>query len=774
MKTLVIVESPTKAKTIAKFLGPEYTVTSSFGHIRDLPKSKMGIDIENGTFLPQYVIPKDKAEQVKKIKDSAKKSDGIIFATDEDREGEAISWHLAHILKIEPQNAKRIVFHEITKSAIQEALANPRHIDEKLVDAQQARRVLDRLVGYELSPFLWKKIARGLSAGRVQSVALRIIVEREREIEAFVAEEYWTLTAIFSTTDGATFEAKLATIAGKKIQKMGITTQTEMTSIVEALTNVTYSITEVTNKPTKRNPLPAFTTSTLQQQANNRLHFSSKKTMRIAQQLYEGLDVGEGSAVGLITYMRTDSVHLSERFLTDAQQYLLGAFGEKYVAAKPRVFKTKSKGAQEAHEAIRPTLADRNPENIKQYLTPDQFKLYDLIWRRALASQMAEAQISKSSIVVESNNNYGFKATGQVITFDGWIKLFPASATEKTLPTTHIGDIVAAQSLTPEQHFTEPPPRYSDASLVKILEEHGIGRPSTYAPTISTLENRKYVEREGRSLKPTDIGKVVNDLLVAHFQNIVDFDFTAQVEAEFDDIAHGQLAWRDMIRKFYTPFHEHIEQKKETISKEEVVGMRELGVDPVSGKPIFVRVGRFGPFVQKGSKDDEEKPTFAALEPGQTTDTITLEEALHLLSLPRILGTTEAGESIITNRGKYGPYVQIGKKYYSLHDAYSPYTITLEEAQKVIAENAENEKNKYIKEFENSSIQVKNGRFGPYVTDGTKNAKIPKDVDPATLTLEQCEKILAEKKPGRTRRKAATPKKKATTKKKTTKKKSKE
>ncbi|MFA6427786.1 MAG: type I DNA topoisomerase [Candidatus Magasanikbacteria bacterium] len=747
---LVIVESPTKAKTISKFLGKDFVVESSFGHVRDLPKSKMGIDIEGGTFEPSYMVSKDKTKHVTKLKQLAKKADAIIFATDEDREGEAISWHLAYLFDIKPEKAERIAFHEITKSAIEDALKHPRHIDQKLVDAQQARRVLDRLVGYELSPFLWKKVARGLSAGRVQSVAVRIIVEREREIQAFIPQEYWSLEGIFipSSKKENQILGKLHTIDDKKIDRLEIKTKEQMDEILNDLKDETYHIKNIDEKETKRSPSAPFTTSTLQQQSNQKLGYSAKQTMVLAQQLYEGVELGSQGSIGLITYMRTDSVNLSDNFLNSASDYIKKNFSEKFL--EKRTFKTKSKGAQEAHEAIRPTDVYNTPDAVAPYLNPQQLKLYTLIWKRSVATQMADARLLNTNIDIntqKSNNHaYSFRATGQRITFNGWLALYPETIKEETLPTLHIDETLVCEKLNPEQHSTEPPARYSDATLVKTLEEYGIGRPSTYAPTIATIEDRGYVERDdNKRLRPKDIAFLVNDLLVQHFSNIVDYQFTAQMEGNLDAIAEGEKDWKPIIATFYTPFHENVVQKTDNLTKEDTASMRELGADPESGKPIFVRIGRYGPFVQKGKAEDEEKPQFAKLKKEQSVETITLEDALILFTLPRILGTDEEGHDIIANTGRFGPYVQIEKKYFSIKGE-DPYTITLQRAREIIAEQKEKKEKATIKKFENSTVEIRDGRYGPYITDtATKtNTKIPKDKAPADLTLEECTKLLIE------------------------------
>ncbi len=725
MGILVIVESPTKAKTISRFLGKGYTVESSFGHVRDLPKSKMGIDIDGGTFMPHYIVAKDRKPQADKLKKLAKSNDRVIFATDEDREGEAISWHLAELFDIDPAKAERIVFHEITKHAIEEAIKNPRTINLKLVEAQQARRILDRLVGYELSPFLWKKVARGLSAGRVQSVAVRLIVERERERTAFKTEEYWTIKGLFEDK-GTPISSELYAIDGKKLDKFDIPNEARAREIVTAATKETFTISSITKKETKRTPPPPFTTSTMQQQASHKLGYSAKQTMRLAQQLYEGIHVGDEGEVGLITYMRTDSINLADKFLGETKEMILGRFGKEYSLSDPRRYKNSSKGAQEAHEAIRPTDPNRTPEKMKAYLSPQQHKLYQLIYTRAVATQMTEARLNKTTIDV-SSAHYTFRASGQTMIFPGWLALYPQDIKEEILPELKEKDPLTLKEVLPEQHFTEPPARYSDATLVKALEEYGIGRPSTYAPTIGTIETRGYVERDdNKKLKPNDIAYLVNDLLVEHFPEIVDYTFTAQMEENLDEIAEGTKDWQPIISTFYHPFHDLITKKTDELSKEDTVKLHLIGTDPKSGKPIYGRIGRFGAYVQKGEAESEEKPTFASLRPGQTLQELTLEEAIKLFDLPRTLGVDAEGNEIIANVGRFGPYVKHGSKFISIKDK-DPYTITLEEAKEVIAAKKKADDEKTIKTFEGSPIQVLNGRYGPYITDTEKkiNAKIP-------------------------------------------------
>lgn len=604
-KSLIIVESPTKSRTISRFLGSDFVVESSYGHIRDLPRSKLGVDVEKN-FEPHYVIPRKAAPNVKKLKEEARAAEKIILATDEDREGEAIAWHLVSALGLEDKpgdKIERIVFHEITKKAIEDALKTPRDIDMKRVDAQQARRILDRLVGYKLSPFLWKKVYRGLSAGRVQSVAVRLIVEREREIQNFKPEEYHTISAklrkLEITNDKLQitneFEALLTKINNKALDKFGIKDKEAADKIRSELEDADWTVESVEKKAVSKNPLPPFTTSTLQQESFRRLGFSAKQTMVLAQQLYEGVELGEGP-VGLITYMRTDSVNLSEDSLAEAREFIKKEAGEKYTLPSPRRFKTKSKGAQEAHEAIRPTDPWRMPESIKNFLDRRQFKLYDLIWRRFVATQMQPAIFDATSVDVGAKN-YTFRATGQAMKFDGFLKIYPIKLAEVTIPELTPQEKLELQELKPLQHFTEPPPRYNEASLVKILEKYGIGRPSTYAPTISTIQDRGYVERfERRYLKPTETGFVVNDMLVEHFPEIVDVQFTAKMEEELDEIAEGKMEWQPVIREFYEPFAKHLAEKYEEVEKHKVEEATEE-VCEKCGRPMVIKLGRFGKFL---------------------------------------------------------------------------------------------------------------------------------------------------------------------------------
>ncbi len=643
---LVIVESPTKAKTISKFLGKDYKVLSSFGHLRDLPKKEMGVDIEHN-FKPKYVIPTTSEKHVKAIKTAAKKADEIYFATDKDREGEAISWHLAKILEIDPKKAKRISFHEITKPAIEEALQEPQPLDLNIVDAQQARRILDRLVGFELSPFLWKKVARGLSAGRVQSVAVRMVVEREREVKAFKPDEYWTVETEYEKGD-IKFPGKLHSQDGKKLEKLEIGNKKQADKILANLKDTEHKISAIKKKEVKRKPSPPFTTSTLQQDANHKLHYSAKNTMRIAQQLYEGVELGSEGAHGLITYMRTDSLNLSEKFLDESTNLINEKFGKEFTLEKPRVFKTKSKGAQEAHEAVRPTEVNRIPEEIKEYLTTDQFKLYDLIWRRALGSQMKEAVIDQTSVDIAADK-YTFRSSGSILKFEGFYKIYPEARKEKILPELAKDDVLKLLSINPNQHFTEPPPRFNDASLVKALEEHGIGRPSTYAPTIGTIIDRGYVTREEKTLRPTDIAGVVTDLLTKHFEKIADYEFTAHMEEKFDDIAEGKIEWEPIISGFYGPFKENLIKKEKEVDKKELTEEKTDEVCEKCGEPMIIKTGRFGKFMACSGYPDckNTKPVNGDGEPEEPEDT---GEVCEKCSAP-----------MVVKHGRFGKFLSCSK-----------------------------------------------------------------------------------------------------------------
>ncbi len=735
-KKVIIVESPTKAKTINKFLGKNYLVLSSYGHIRDLPKGKLGIDIEHN-FTPTYVIPRDKQKNVTALKKQTQSAEEIYFATDEDREGEAIAWHLTNIIDIDANQAKRIVFHEITEEAIKTALQNPRSIDLHLVNAQQARRILDRLVGYKLSPFLWKKVARGLSAGRVQSVAVRLVVEREREINSFIPQEYWTINAEL-LRQNELLTARLIKKNDVTLDKFAISSQTEADKIISDINSHDFIVINIDSRDINKNPYPPFTTSTLQQTANNRLGFSAKQTMVIAQQLYEGVKLGNLGTTGLITYMRTDSLNLAEKFIAETADYLKKNFGDDH--SQPTHFKTKNKSAQEAHEAIRPTNVNYTPASIKNYLQPNQYKLYELIWDRAVASQMPPAKIKQNNIDIKAGE-YVFRANGAVITFAGWLKIYPDKMQENILPVVHEGEKLNLKNLLPEQHFTQPPGRYSEASLIKALEEKGIGRPSTYAPTISTIIDRNYVTLTDKRLRPTDIGMVVNDLLTEHFTQIIDYNFTAQMENELDEIAEGKREWPPVIMDFYEPFAKILAEKEDTISKTDIMPTRELGIDPQTKKPVSVRVGRFGPYIQLGTKDDDEKPKFASLLPGQLMENITLDDALSLLSLPRLIGTDKNGQEILAGFGRFGPYLKVGNSFVSIKNE-NPLTIDQATAENYLAIAAEKKQNKTVKEFPHTELKILRGRFGVYLTDGKINARLPKEKDPQKLTLAECQELI--------------------------------
>lgn len=763
-KNLVIVESPAKAKTIEGYLGKDFKVASSMGHVRDLPKGDNAIDIENG-YEPTYEISPDKKEVIAKLKKLAEEAETVYLASDEDREGEAISWHLKEVLDLNDAKTRRIVFTEITKRAILNALQNPRGIDLDLVNAQQARRVLDRLVGYELSPILWKKIKTGLSAGRVQSVAVRLVVEREREIADFKPTSSFRVTALFDLGNGKTLSTELS----ERFE-----TEKEALEFLESCKGATFTISDLQTKPSKRSPAPPFTTSTLQQEAARKLGFSVSQTMVVAQKLYEA---------GKISYMRTDSVNLSDEAQLGAKQQVLSAYGEKYV--QPRQYKNKSSSAQEAHEAIRPT----DFSVLDPGMDRNARRLYELIWKRAIASQMADAELEKTTATISiSTDPRTFVATGEVVKFDGFLKVYMESADEedeeengKMLPPLSVGQQLALDEITARQVFSRYPPRYTEASLVKKLEELGIGRPSTYAPTISTIQKRGYVvkesregsEREYRLLKlknnnieqltekeitgaeknklfPTNTAMVVNDFLVEHFPDITDYSFTSEIELEFDEIAAGKLEWRKMIDNFYKPFHKKVQQT-EQVERSQVGKSRELGVDPKTGKKVYVKLGRFGAYVQVGENPDDnggEKPKFASLRPGQFIESITLEEALELMKMPRQMGEFE-GKPVVVGIGRFGPYVQHDKKYVSIPKEEDPYSITLDRCIELILQKRTADANRIIKSFdENPDVQILNGRFGPYIKAGKKNVKIPKDKNPADLTLEEC-LALAESAPER-------------------------
>ncbi len=758
-KNLVIVESPAKAKTIEKFLGNDYQVMSSFGHIRDLAEKGIGINFENN-YAPEYIVSTDKKKVVSELKKATKTAETVWLASDEDREGEAIAWHLYDELKLKPENTKRIVFHEITKDAILNAIQSPRNIDLHLVDAQQARRVLDRIVGFELSPVLWRKVRPSLSAGRVQSVAVRLIVEREREINQFVAESSYKISAIFSTQNAAGQPVELKTELSQRFDN-----KNEAIAFLEHCKSANFEVDSISTKPAKKSPAPPFTTSTLQQEAARKLGFSVSQTMMVAQRLYES---------GKITYMRTDSVNLSALAINTSKAEIISMAGDKYVHT--RQFNTKTKGAQEAHEAIRPTYM--NSHTVEG--TAQEKKLYDLIWKRTIASQMTDAELEKTTISISvSGSKYMFQAMGEVIVFDGFLKVYLESTDDETesddsslLPAMKQGEKLTYNEIIAQERYTQKPPRYSEASLVRKLEELGIGRPSTYAPTISTIQNRLYVEKGDRQpekrdfnylklkaskitdttksentgaekskLFPTDIGIVVTDFLTEYFPDILSYNFTADVEKEFDDIADGKIKWTKSIDKFYKKFHPIVEDTMK--NSERQVGERILGVDPVSGRQLSVKIGKFGPLAQIGTSEEEEKPVFASLRRDQSIESITLEDALELFKLPRQVGEYE-GKVMTVAIGRFGPYIRHDGAFYSLPKTDDPMEVSEVRAIEIIEAKKEEEKNRLISTFgENNEIQVLNGRFGPYFTCNGINYKIPKGTDAATLTFEKCQELIA-------------------------------
>lgn len=749
-KNLIIVESPAKAKTINKYLGEDFEVIASYGHVRDLVPKEGAVDTE--TFAMKYENVKKNKKHIDEIFNAAKKADSIYLATDPDREGEAISWHVFELLNnkklLKNKPVHRVVFHEVTKSAVIEAVNNPRILSEDLINAQQARRALDYLVGFNLSPLLWRKIRRGLSAGRVQSPALRLIVEREQEIEAFIPVEYWTITAACSKNN-QDFQANLVSYKKEKTGQFYIKTESQATTIRQTLldqANNILTVGKIERKKRTRNPAPPFITSTLQQDASRKFGFSAQRTMRIAQQLYEGIDTGSGE-VGLITYMRTDSVNMASQALTEIRNFISKAYGSEMHPAKPNYYRTKSKNAQEAHEAIRPTSANVTPESIKNRLTADQLKLYGLIWKRTVASQMIPATISTVGVDFLCGTQGVFRATGSHIEKPGYLAVYKVgldepeeNGDEKILPKFEEGETIDLSDIKSEQHFTKPPGRFSEATLIKSLEEYGIGRPSTYATILSTLVSREYVEMEARRFYPTDVGRVVNNFLTEHFTQYVDYQFTADMEDKLDAISRGENKWIPLMKEFWGSFHEKLEEKLK-IPRNEAVKDRILGEDPKSGKPVSVRMGRYGPLAQIGSPEDETKPTFASLQKTQSIETITLEEALKLFDLPRQLGETAEGETIFASIGRYGPYIRIGKKFVSIKPE-DPHSISLDKALEFIQADAEKNNSRTIKEFRDGDIQVLRGRYGPYIKSGTLNARIPKNKEPETLTLEECEALI--------------------------------
>jgi DNA topoisomerase-1 len=752
---LVIVESPAKAKTIKKYLGKDYEVLASYGHVRDLVPKEGAVDTAHH-FAMKYQVVERNQKHIDAISRALKKATNLFLATDPDREGEAISWHLHELLKAEGQlkgkEVQRVVFYEITKNAVRAAMEEPRALSVDLVNAQQARRALDYLVGFNLSPLLWKKVRPGLSAGRVQSPALRMICEREDEIAAFVAREYWTIDAELEHSEQK-FPGKLIEFEGTKVEQFSFTSEKQAREVEQALTQAAQgmlTVSAVDRKQRRRNPAPPFTTSTLQQEAARKLGFSAQKTMRVAQQLYEGVDIGEAGTTGLISYMRTDSLNLSQEAIGQIRDVVVQLYGQEGLSEEPRIYRTKSKNAQEAHEAIRPTTASILPGDIEKKLEPDQFRLYSLIWKRTVACQMAPAVFDTVAVdLVDAQKRAVLRANGSTLVKPGYISVYQEGMddvvqddSDHVLPAMQEGDRVKLAGVIPTQHFTEPPPRFSEASLVKALEEYGIGRPSTYASIISTLRDRQYVDIESRRFTATDIGKIVSRFLTQYFTTYVDYDFTAKMEDSLDAVADGQQEWVPLLDKFWKPFIKLVDHIEKSVSRDEVAQARDLGKDPVSGKPMSVRMGRFGPFVQIGTKDDEDKPKFAGLRPGQKMDAITHADALELFKLPRKLGTTAQGDEISANVGRFGPYVKYGAKYVSLK-IDDPYTITPERALEVIREKEIADANRLILDFPDAGIQVLNGRYGPYITDKQRNAKIPKERDPKSLSLEECQALLA-------------------------------
>ncbi len=751
-KNLLIVESPAKAKTINKYLGKDFTVLASYGHVRDLVPKEGAVDTDNN-FAMRYELIEKNEKHVEALAKAAKGAEAIFLATDPDREGEAISWHIAEILKerglLKDKALHRVVFTEITPKAIREAVDNPRKIAGNLVDAQQARRALDYLVGFNLSPVLWKKVQRGLSAGRVQSPALRMIVEREEEIEAFVPREYWSMEAELAHPQQA-FTARLVKLDGQKFEQFTITdgksAEAARARLIKAAGNALH-VTDVTSKERKRRPSPPFITSTLQQEAARKLGFTTSRTMRVAQKLYEGFAIGEEGTVGLISYMRTDSTHISEDALAELRDVIARDFGTQAVPDKPNVYKTKSKNAQEAHEAIRPTSALRTPASVAKYLGDDERRLYELVWKRAVASQMTPAILNTVSVELAAGSEHSFRASGTTVLDPGFLAVYEegkdAKAAEdedegRKLPPMKLGQDIPLTSIHTDQHFTEPPPRFSEASLVKALEEYGIGRPSTYASIIQVLLFRDYVHLDNKRFRPSDVGRAVINFLTGQFMRYVDYDFTAKLEDELDAVSRGEEDWVPLLDKFWGPFKKAIENADPVPRPG---GDRLLGIDPISGRPIIVRLGKFGPIAQIGGPDDEVKPRFASLQAGQSIYTITLEAALKLFTLPRVLGQLD-DKDLTVAVGRFGPFAKRGETYASLGKEDDPYSITYERATELLRAREELIANRLIKVFEGTPIQVLNGKYGAYITDGEKNGKIPKDRDPKSMTLEECEAIL--------------------------------
>lgn len=754
-KNLLIVESPAKAKTINKYLGKDFQVLASYGHVRDLVPKEGAVDPERG-FAMRYELIEKNEKHVEAITKAAKDATAIYLATDPDREGEAISWHIAEILRerklLKDKTLHRVVFTEITPKAIRAAVEHPRNVSDALVNAQQARRALDYLVGFNLSPLLWRKVQRGLSAGRVQSPALRMITEREEAIEAFKAREYWSIATEAAHPKQA-FNARLTKLDGGKVEQFtitdGKTAEAARARIARDAQGVLV-VTDVESKQRKRRPAPPFITSTLQQEAARKLGFSTSRTMRVAQKLYEGVAIGEEGTVGLISYMRTDGVSLSADAVAEIRDVIARDFGTQALPDKPNLYPSKSKNAQEAHEAVRPTSALRTPASVARFLADDERRLYELIWKRTLASQMVPATLNTVSVDLAAGSQHGFRVSGTTVVDPGFLAVYEEGKDAKgeeddeegrKLPDMKPGDRIPLTAVTTTQHFTEPPPRFSEASLVKALEEHGIGRPSTYASIIQTLLNREYVFLDARRFRPTDVGRAVAKFLSAHFTQYVDYDFTAKLEDELDEVSRGEAEWVPLLEKFWKPFSKTVEEKGESVERSEASGSRVLGLDPTSGKPVSVRLGRYGPFAQIGTAEDEDKPKFASLRGGQSMHTISLEEAIKLFDLPRTLGESN-GEAVTVAVGRFGPFAKRGGTYASLGKEDDPYTISFERAVELIDAKELAIANRIIKKWDEAGIEVLNGKYGPYITDGNKNGKIPKDRDPASLTLAECQVII--------------------------------
>ena len=790
-RNLLVVESPAKARTIKKYLGPDYEVLASYGHVRDLIPKDGAVEPENG-FVMHYEPISRNAKHVNALSRAMKKANALYLATDPDREGEAISWHVAELLRganvLDAKPVRRVVFHEITKRAINDAIASPREISTALVNAQQARRALDYLVGFNLSPLLWKKIRRGLSAGRVQSPALRMIVEREEEIERFKKREYWTIEADLEN-GGVEFAAKLVRLEGVKIEQFSITDEAhaerarvrlagfcspgEAAPALDARGHAEHlgragslCVHSVEKKQRRRNPAAPFITSTLQQEAARKLGFTANRTMRVAQQLYEGVDTGDG-AVGLITYMRTDSTSLAAEAVVEIREYIAEAFGTGNVPREPRVFRTRVRNAQEAHEAIRPTSVARTPESLARALGGDRAKLYELVWKRTVACQMRHATIDTVAVEFTCGADPRpdmpapddlLRATGSTVAVPGFLAVYEESVDdrkaekERRLPVLEQGAAIGLKALRPEQHFTEPPPRYSEASLIRALEDYGIGRPSTYAAIVSTLQQREYVELEKRRFQPTDVGRLVNAFVTEHFADYVDYEFTARLEDDLDAVSRGEREWVPLLEKFWKPFRQQVSEKEASVTRNEASQVRVLGTDPKSGLAVSVRVGRYGPYATIGSAGDEDKPRFASLRRDQRVNAITLEEALTLFDLPRELGVTPNGEPILANIGRFGPYVKYGSRFASLGPEDDPYKIDLARALEVVAEKKRADSEREIKVFEGEGIRILKGRYGPYLTDGKKNARVPKGREPALIDIDEARQLIEAAPPPRPRR----------------------